>query len=514
MKKILIERALLLACIVLLSLGCLVSCNDDEKQNSGKVTLLSFGPSGVKHGEKIKFIGLNLDKVTAVVLTPGIEISSSEFISQSSEMFEVVIPEAAETGKVILKTPNGDIESKTALSFEVPVEIASVTHEAKPGTNIIITGTKVNWIEEVVFANDVSVTEFVSKSMTEVVVTVPMEAQTGFLTFNTGGTQPLSLESDEELIVTLPAVTSINPTSLKHTENLTITGTDIDLVTKIIFPGDGEVTEFISQSITELVVQVPKTAKDGKVVLEVASGVTVESGESITIILPQVGAFSPSDTDEHIPGNQLTINGTNLDLVAKIIFPGVEDTVTQFISKAYDHIDVLIPAGARGGNISFVTIHDYPVPVETPFGDQLLLVSAVFDDALQNGFGKWGGWNGTTFDITSTEKARMGTVSIKTTFAGDYGGAPQFGGGNLSTAGTTSFVFSIYGTPGTGGKNIKVIVKSASGEGTMEVAIIENDWKDVQIPLSDLGSPSTITEIAFQDTGFSGVVYIDHIGIR
>ena len=44
--------------------------------------------------------------------------------------------------------------------------------------------------------------------------------------------------------------------------------------------------------------------------------------------------------------------------------------------------------------------------------------------------------------------------------------------------------------------------------------IDEGAWKDVQIPLSDLGSTAGISEIWFQDRGWSGDVYIDQIGLK
>ncbi|HEX6225271.1 MAG TPA: hypothetical protein VFZ52_12710, partial [Chryseolinea sp.] len=203
--------------LFLLSNVFLTSCDDDEENTN--VVLNSFGPVGVKHGETIKFIGLNLDKVTSIIL-PGVEVSASEFASKSSQLIELVVPQAAEAGKVTLKTPNGDIQTKTPLDFDVPVVISSITPEAKPGTNISIKGTLVNWIEEVTFNDGVTTAEFVSKSTTEVVVKVPFEAQTGFLIFATGGTEPMTFASDEELLVITPTVASLTPESIKHVDNL------------------------------------------------------------------------------------------------------------------------------------------------------------------------------------------------------------------------------------------------------------------------------------------------------
>src|SRR5690606_30180341 len=201
------------------------SCDDDDDDiNSGQVVLLSFGPSGVHLGDEIVFVGENLSKVSAVVFQPGVEVSKSAFTSATDERIKLVIPQSAETGKVVLKTADGDVESKTVFSLEVPVVISAVTDEAKPGTDITITGEFVNWIESITFPSDVTIPKvnFVSRSQTEVVVTVPLEAETGFLIFNTGGTEPLAIGYEDPLTVTLPAVLTLNPLSVQQTENITI----------------------------------------------------------------------------------------------------------------------------------------------------------------------------------------------------------------------------------------------------------------------------------------------------
>jgi hypothetical protein len=76
------------------------SCKDDEDGTSA-VVLSSFGPSGIEHGETLKFIGLNLDKVTAIEL-PGVEVPASAFTTKTSRLIELVVPEEAEAGLVVL----------------------------------------------------------------------------------------------------------------------------------------------------------------------------------------------------------------------------------------------------------------------------------------------------------------------------------------------------------------------------------------------------------------------------
>ncbi|GAB3831048.1 hypothetical protein GCM10028895_47940 [Pontibacter rugosus] len=68
MKNFYNHRLLLLFCLIL-SLGFITSCEDDDEEtgpNSGQVELLSFGPTGVQHGEELRFVGHNLNQVEAI----------------------------------------------------------------------------------------------------------------------------------------------------------------------------------------------------------------------------------------------------------------------------------------------------------------------------------------------------------------------------------------------------------------------------------------------------------------
>ena len=515
MKKYHILKISALLCLAL-SFVFFTSCEDDEDNGSGQIELLSFGPTGVHHGEEIVFIGKNLDKVTAIVFQPSVEVQKSSFTSATSEAIKLNVPDAVESGKVILKTPDGDIESKTVFSLEVPVVISEVTPEAKPGTDITVTGDYINWIESVTFANNLVVEKanFVSQSQTEMKITVPMEARTGFLVFSTGGTEPLAISTEDPLNVTLPAATAITPSSIRHTDNIAIAGTDLDLVTKIEFGGGASVLngDFVSQSETEIVVAVPATTTDGNLILTAPSGLEVEIG-ALTIILPDVTAFSPATTDDHDPGVALTMTGTDLDLIAKLAFPNVTDPVTTFVSQSATQLQVVIPEGAQGGTVVITTIHDYTVPITVPFGDQLTLATVMFDDAAHAPLGAGGGWGGVATDPANAEQVRVGTKSVKVTFGGTWGGGGQFGnwdGESVPTAGASFYAFSIYGGAGTDGLNINVNVAGT----VVEVTIEEGAWKDVQIPLSDFNSPAGISEIWFQDRGWSGTVYIDQIGLK
>jgi hypothetical protein len=271
---------------------------------------------------------------------------------------------------------------------------------------------------------------------------------------------------------------------------------------------------FVSQSETAIVVKVPTTSTNGKLTLTAPSGLTVQTTQTIAIILPNVTAFSPSNPTDHDPGVTLTLTGTNLHLVKKITFPNVPTPVETFVSQSVSKIEVVIPNGVQGGTVVLTTIHGFAVPVSVPFGDQLTLATVFFDDVIKSGFSQWGGWGSTT-DWNNAEQIRIGSKAIKLTYTGaNWSGAGQFGAGNVSTSGATYFAFSVYGGAGTEGKKLQVLVKRTGGEATKQVTIAEGEWTDFSIPLSELGSPSNITELFFQNADFAGTVYIDQVGLK
>ncbi|HEV7331583.1 MAG TPA: IPT/TIG domain-containing protein [Flavisolibacter sp.] len=601
------QRLLALLCFVLF-VGVLASCkkDSDDNNNDGTVQLLSFGPTGAKHGDTLRFIGRNLNKVTEVVFTGNnASVKQNEFKQQTPELILLVVPETAERGQVTLKTPNGDLTSKTIFNLNVSssVTVASFTEQARPGANITISGSYLNWVKSITFNRDKVVSEFVNQSFNQLVVTIPEDAQTGPLVIEYAGTDSSSFETADTLKVTLPMTTAMTPNPVKPGTNLTITGTDLDLAKEVIFTGVATpVTTFVSQSATQLVVAVPITAKKGKLTLEAASGVQTTSAADLDIVLPMATAIAPASINL---GTDLTITGTNLDLVRKVIFAGVAPAVTTFVSQSATQLVVRVPAGARTGKVTLEaasgvqtqTGNDLtvilpsitsfsPNPVDpgtnlTINGTRLDMVNSVtFQNApavttfisksasqivvrVPNGalrgrltlgitnpadtiqsagtleltgatppptialpfyldeISNWNGWTGNgwggTKDINNTAPVREGSKSMRIDYraGADYGSPFQLGGGNISLTNYTTFKISVYGAPGSGGKNIQVKLNGQNGPGRT-ITVEEGKWTDYSFPLSSFTGLSTITEIWVQDiTGTGGfTVYLDAIGLN
>jgi hypothetical protein len=167
--------------LITLSVGIVISCDkNDDEVTSDKIQLLSFGPTGARHGDTIKFIGTNLNKVTAIHFTgTNAIVNQADFKSQTADIILLLVPPSAEKGYVTLKTPEGDIVSKTQFNLDVLISITSMTAQARPGTNITINGNYLNWVDRVTFNRDKLVQTFVTKTINQLVVRVPDDAETG-----------------------------------------------------------------------------------------------------------------------------------------------------------------------------------------------------------------------------------------------------------------------------------------------------------------------------------------------
>jgi hypothetical protein len=516
------NNRLLLMIGLILSLGLIASCDKDDDDTSDAVQLLSFGPTGAKHGDTLRFIGNNLNKVTEIVFTgTNATVAQKDFKEQTSELIRVVVPTGAEQGFVTLKMPGGELVTKTKLNLDALVSVSSITAEARPGENVTITGNLLNWVTSVTFERDKVVEEFVSKTENQLVVKIPADAQTGPLVLAYAGTKPGELETEDTLKVTLPAISSLSPTpAIKHKTDLTISGTNLDLVTQVIFNGvTTPVTTFVSQTPTQIVVTVPASTTKGKVTLKVASGVTVQSSQELDVVLPAVTSLAPNPIDAEA---NLTITGTNLDLVTGVSFTGIANKVTTFVSQSPTQLVVKVPAGTLKGKI-VLSVLNSTLTVESP---QVLDIKgglppladfayAIYTDATQNGFQNWS--YTVVKDFNSTANVRQGDKSIKAEYGGNgYQGITfhkDAGTGPLS-ADYTRLEFSVFAEPGLGGKKLTIVINGNYAGPNKQVTLVEGEWTTFSVTMADLGNPTRLDEIVLQSAGFTGTIHIDHVGLR
>jgi hypothetical protein len=73
--------------------------------------------------------------------------------------------------------------------------------------------------------------------------------------------------------------------------------------------------------------------------------------------------------------------------------------------------------------------------------------------------------------------------------------------------------FAVFVPTASVGKKVKVVLNGLSASG-LTLTFAKSGWNDIQIPLTNLGNPATITSITFQE--FSAMLqelYFDDIGL-
>ena len=351
--------ALWMMCLMLFSCLTFTACDngDDEDTNQykGGISLNVFGPSPVSRGGVLRFLGSGMDKVTAVAIPGCDDITDIEVVSDTE--IRVTVPQTAQPGLVVLKTPKGDITTKTELTFTEPIALeAFAPAEVKPGSELTITGEYLNLIKEVIFADEVTVPadEFVSQSRQEIKVIVPDSAQTGKFILYDGAEIPNWIYSEGELEVTLPSVEApLDLVDKKPGDVIRVSGENFDLVKKVQMPNGDEVefTMTASSEGDELTFTLPDNVSDGEV--------TVLPASDVKVVVATVVVATPSNVVA-VPavnlrgGDMITLKGTNMDLVTDVTFPGVEEAV-GLESQNSTEIKVLMPAAAISGDLQLNT---------------------------------------------------------------------------------------------------------------------------------------------------------------
>lgn len=399
MNKIYKFSAWWMACLVLLSSLTFTACdtNDvDTNQYKGGISLNVFGPSPVLRGGELRFLGCGMDQV-ASVLIPGCDaITDIQLIS--AEEIRVIVPQTALPGYVTLMLRNGEsIVTKTQLTYSEPVSIESFSPETvRPGDVLTIKGEYLNLMHQVIFAENVIVSDeviaeeeateatskFLKHTRNEIQVRVPEEAQSGKIILSDGAEIPNRLYSEVELQVTTPSVAQVEEwTDVKPGEEMSVTGDDLDLVEEIQL-SNGESVEFTySAENNTLTFEIPVNAVNGPVYAIPASGVKVQVAEIKMAIPEDVKA----QETEIIAGKELTLTGKNMDMIAAVLFPGVEKAVEP-TSLSETEVKVVVPGEAQSGTIQLVLTSG-----ETISGPELTITAPKYcqiadESVLENDF--------------------------------------------------------------------------------------------------------------------------------
>ncbi|HLP06223.1 MAG TPA: glycan-binding surface protein [Paludibacter sp.] len=328
------------------------SCKQEEVSLAPALSV--FGPSPALRGGELKFVGTNLDKVTAVVLAGGLEIT--EITKTSSTEISITIPQTAKPGAITLKSSFGDIVTKTPLTFSEPISIDTYTTTAvKAGDVFTINGDYLNLIAQVVFSDGAVVdsSKFVSQSRKKIEVEVPKAAKTGKVAISNGAEIPIIVYTAGVVTVTDPTtLAAISPVPVKAGGALKITGTNLDLVKTVVIPDGIKVDSagiVVNAEKTEITITVPEMAKEGDIKLVTYSGTEMTVPQQLKLVAPAITSAAPLLVKN---GEKLTITGTDLDLVTSVNFGAVAGTIS---SQSATVLEVTVPMTATDGVVALNT---------------------------------------------------------------------------------------------------------------------------------------------------------------
>lgn len=198
----------------------------------------------------------------------------------------------------------------------------------KAGTEITITGEYLRDVEKATVGQvDARIRYIISQK--SVVIVVPAGAKSGVITLST---KEVSAQSEQTFTMVYPVPTYTNvPASGKVDEEIEIQGTNLDVVSKVLFNDVEGIISF--QNEKELVVKVPFVIEDNVDVKlfysdDIGEHSIGTTGQAFEIIKPRpaIDGTFPVNVNE---GQSITLTGENLNLIEKILFGDVEAQISR-----------------------------------------------------------------------------------------------------------------------------------------------------------------------------------------
>ncbi len=312
-------------------------------------------------GDLVTIKGDYLNLMNGVTFAGGYTVTELE--SHDRYTITVRIPKEATSGKLTLtdlaETPT-ELQTDEAIIINLP-EPTPVALTLKAGETITITGVGMDQIQSVLLQgatieeSDITLSED-GKSIS---FKLPEAAADGEITLVTYSGSKISAGT----------VTSVVPSNLavvgqvKNGQKMTVSGKDLELVKSLSFANAGGYEGEFTVSANQVVItKVPDTAQDGDLTLTMMNGKSVTV--AYTLVKPTVSSVDPATITA---GEEIVIFGTDLDLVASIIFPGdAEQTVAKadFVDQQEEGIQLNVPAACSGSDFKLILVNGTEVAAQ------------------------------------------------------------------------------------------------------------------------------------------------------
>jgi uncharacterized protein (TIGR02145 family) len=270
-------------------------------------------------------------------------VEAIDYQKWSDNEISVSVPIDAKSGFVQITI--GDVKSNQ-IPFFTKVYLTNLT------PNIVKTGEKVTLHgfqfgdtkgDSYVKLTGSIPTEYSTWSDTSVTFTIPEGTNSGPVSLIAKG-----IISNEVIIVIIPEIASINPTSERIGSEVTISGKGFNTSkgNSVVSFNNADVTAYTDWKNNSIKVNVPGGAKTGKVYVTCSGQ---KSNEVDFSVLPSISGIFPTSG---LVGDQITISGASFGSVRGTNYVSFNGTnVTQYVSWSEASIVVKVPSGTSSGKV-------------------------------------------------------------------------------------------------------------------------------------------------------------------
>ena len=296
----------------------------------GSPTVKAADRGMLKAGAEIKVEGTYLDMIQGVTVGGA----SVDFVlADDHKSVTVALPASVQDGEVVLTSFAGEEFKAGAYTTVVPTGLAIAPETRyKAGLNAVVSGKDLDLVTSAALAG--SALEF-AYAEGKITFAIPAVAVDGAVTLTLANGKTVDTEAIE---LVKPVITKVTPLELyAGDKNITVKGTDLDLVVSATLGGKEAEFEYADEVIT---VKTALTSVSGKVALTLENGVVVESTDEVKVNYHSLVIVSEMPAMQHI-GQEVVLKGSNFDLVENI-FIG-EEKVTQYSLRTPEEVRFLMP---------------------------------------------------------------------------------------------------------------------------------------------------------------------------
>ena len=352
------------------------------------IVIESFSPDVVWSGDVLTFKGEYLNDVKTVIFAGDVMVG--DFVSQSRHELSVKVPGNIITGQVILSdvdeltdetTIPNHIYTAEELGVGAPVvDAIEDKPTVKAGQIVTVTGEHLDMIQTVDMPNAEDIYFELNAEATEMKFVMPASALSGKLMMASYDGDIYEVGEIDVVVVKDLTVTAAEG-RFKGGYKVEITGSDLDLVTKVEFGGNVEADFYYTDGT--IITNLPFAAKDGPVTVTMESGAQAFS-DDIEVVKPLIA----SSTTEGVAGKtEIIIVGADLDLVtsAKIGTKEQGFIDSEFAVEFDENIEefyvvVKLPAQAYTAPITLTSDAGYETATD--------VITVTYDEAVSITFDK------------------------------------------------------------------------------------------------------------------------------